>query len=87
MPDVRNFEKEMKRGNVRAIGENDGKGARVAKGKAKEVGADASVPRNIKQLNLKTYKWHSLVDYVQAIKSYGTTDNYTTQTVSLRHLV
>lgn len=37
MPDVRNFEKEMKRGNVRAIGENDGKGARVAKGKAKEV--------------------------------------------------
>jgi hypothetical protein len=35
-----------------------------------------------KVLNLFTYKWHALGDYVHWIRRYGTTDNYTTQMVS-----
>ena len=35
-----------------------------------------------KVLNLFTYKWHALGDYVRWIRRYGTTDNYTTQMVS-----
>ncbi|KZT12196.1 uncharacterized protein LAESUDRAFT_754689 [Laetiporus sulphureus 93-53] len=57
----------------------------ATKGKVKEVSTGAPVARNIKRLNLKTYKWHALIDYVEAIKSYGTTDNYTTQTGELEH--
>lgn len=35
-----------------------------------------------KKLNLHTYKFHALGDYVDTIQMFGTTDNYTTQTVS-----
>ena len=34
-----------------------------------------------KRLNLKTYKYHRLGDYPAAIRMFGTTDNFTTQTV------
>jgi hypothetical protein len=34
-----------------------------------------------KTLNLFTYKFHSLGDYPQTIRRYGTTDSFTTQTV------
>jgi hypothetical protein len=37
--------------------------------------------RQLKTLNLNTYKIHALGDYVSAIKAYGTTDSYTTETV------
>jgi hypothetical protein len=37
--------------------------------------------RKIKTLNLSTYKMHTLGDYVSTIRRYGTTDNYSTQTV------
>jgi hypothetical protein len=37
--------------------------------------------RQLKTLNLNTYKIHALGDYVTAIKTYGTTDSYTTETV------
>jgi hypothetical protein len=33
-------------------------------------------------LNLDTYKMHSLGDYVRTIEEYGTTDSYSTQIVS-----
>ena len=39
-----------------------------------------------KRLNLTTYKYHALGDYPDMIRRYGTTDNYTTQIVSGRHL-
>ena len=42
----------------------------------------ASGPKH-KTLNLSTYKFHALGDYPLAIRHYGTTDNYTTQIVSL----
>jgi hypothetical protein len=35
-----------------------------------------------KVLNLFTYKWHALGNYVHWIQQYGTTDNYMTQMVS-----
>jgi len=36
-------------------------------------------------LNLQTYKYHALGDYPNMIRRFGTTDNYTTQTVGLIH--
>ena len=35
-----------------------------------------------KKLNLNTYKFHSLGDYVTTIRLFGTTDSYSTQLVS-----
>lgn len=32
-------------------------------------------------MNLDTYKIHSLGDYVEAIRQYGTTDSYSTELV------
>jgi len=40
-----------------------------------------SSARHPKQLNLKTYKFHALGDYVQTIRRFGTTDSYSTQPV------
>ena len=40
-----------------------------------------------KTFSLKTYKFHALGDYVEAIRRYGTTDSYSTEPVSsLRYL-
>jgi hypothetical protein len=40
-----------------------------------------------KTLSLNTYKIHALGAYVNAIRTFGTTDNYTTQAVwTLKHL-
>jgi hypothetical protein len=41
-----------------------------------------SSARQPKQLNLKTYKFHALGDYVRTIRQFGTTDSYSTQHVS-----
>ena len=50
-----------------------------------ETGARKGGERSSKQkkLNLNTYKFHSLGDYVAAIRRFGTTDSYSTQVVSL----
>jgi hypothetical protein len=34
-----------------------------------------------KTLNLFTYKWHALADYVKTIQFFGTSDSYSTQPV------
>jgi hypothetical protein len=39
------------------------------------------VKRKTRQFNLDTYKLHSLGGYAKAIRQYGTTDNYNSQTV------
>jgi hypothetical protein len=49
------------------------------KGKAK---ADEQSSK-FKRFNINTYKTHALGGYVKAIRLYGTTDNYTTQTVTI----
>ena len=39
--------------------------------------------RKAKHLNLDTYTYHALGDYVATIRHFGTTDSYSTQQVSL----
>jgi hypothetical protein len=43
---------------------------------------EAPARSKVKLLNLLTYKFHALGDYVQTIKLFGTTDSYSTQVVS-----
>jgi hypothetical protein len=60
------------------------------KGKEKEVSHKVTEPipsqfqhsRKPKEFNLNTYKLHSLGDYADIIRQYGTTDSYSTQLVS-----
>jgi hypothetical protein len=49
-----------------------------------QSGAKTTTPvkQKAKQLNLSTYKVHALADYVRTIRLFGTTDSYSTQTVS-----
>lgn len=49
---------------------------------AGQLGATISDERAWKTFSLDTYKAHSLGDYVEAIKRYGTTDSFSTETVS-----
>jgi len=51
------------------------------KGKEKATAGNTS-GRKPKNLNLFTYKWHALGDYVQAIRLFGGTDGFSTQVVS-----
>jgi hypothetical protein len=39
-----------------------------------------------KGLNLLTYKFHAMADYVHTIRLFGTTDSYSTQTVSFQYI-
>lgn len=50
-------------------------------GLPKEARKHPSSGRKKKSLNLNTYKFHSLGDYVRTIKLFGSTDNYSTLTV------
>jgi hypothetical protein len=43
----------------------------------------SSCGRMPKTFNLQTYKVHVLGDYVEAIKTFGTTDSYSTEVVSI----
>ena len=51
------------------------------KGKEKSVPGNSS-GKKPKNLNLFTYKWHALGDYVQAIRLFGGSDGFSTQVVS-----
>jgi hypothetical protein len=55
--------------------------ARKNIGKEKEVSISKAT-RKLKQFNMSTPKLHFLGDYVSTIKYFGTTDSYSTQTVS-----
>jgi len=44
--------------------------------------ASSKSSRKLRQLNLRTYKYHSLGDYFNTIRRLGTTDSYSTQSVS-----
>jgi hypothetical protein len=46
--------------------------------------ARGATARKPKHLNLRTYKYHALGDYTSMIRSFGTTDSYSTQSVSLQ---
>ena len=47
-----------------------------------EASAKKRTSSSKKKLNLNTYKFHSLGDYVATIRLFGTTDSYSTQVVS-----
>lgn len=44
-----------------------------------------SSARRQRKFNLNTYKTHALGSYARAIRLFGTSDNYNTQTVCLNH--
>ena len=48
----------------------------------KESRKSPSSGRKKRRLNLNTYKFHSLGDYVRTIKLFGCTDSFSTQLVS-----
>jgi len=50
-------------------------------GLPKESRKSPSSGRKKRLLNLNTYKFHSLGDYVRTIRLFGSTDNYSTLTV------
>jgi hypothetical protein len=52
-----------------------------SKGKEKAAAGNVSWKKP-KPLNLDTYKWHALGDYVRAIRLFGGTDGFSTQVVS-----
>jgi hypothetical protein len=58
------------------------KGKQESNGAQSKAAAPGNTTRKPKSLNLKTYKLHALGDYVSTIRRYGTTDSYSTQTVS-----
>jgi hypothetical protein len=58
------------------------KTSKKLKGKGAKTAMQRHIARRRKSLNLKTYKNHSLGDYVSMIRRYGTTDSYSTEPVS-----
>ena len=52
------------------------------KGKGKEKSSAFESGKKSKFLNLFTYKWHALGDYVRSIRLFGPTDGFSTQVVS-----
>src|SRR5580765_2191770 len=52
------------------------------KGKGKEKSSAFESGKKSKLLNLFTYKWHALGDYVRSIRLFGPTDGFSTQVVS-----
>jgi hypothetical protein len=69
--------------------EESARGRRKAALSAKKKGeqkphTSTKKPKTKKRMfNLSSYKLHSLPDYAACIRMYGTTDNYTTQAVSV----
>jgi hypothetical protein len=63
---------------------------RQGKDKSSDAGPGSSgskdAGRRPKGLNLNTYKFHALGDYVETILTYGTTDSYSTEIVSRLNL-
>jgi hypothetical protein len=55
---------------------------RLKAGKDDQGGQSSSSQRKPRSFNLNTYKIHALGDYVETIKTYGTTDSYSTEPVN-----
>ncbi|KAI1784806.1 hypothetical protein LXA43DRAFT_1100996 [Ganoderma leucocontextum] len=53
--------------------------------KARTRTAGAPLHRKVKSYSMTTYKYHSLADYTSAIRDFGSTDNFNTQTSELEH--
>jgi hypothetical protein len=73
--------KDVARRTESSMANEKGTGAN-AKGKQKEDPRLPRQPRRKKSLNIQTYKFHALGDYVASIRRFGTTDSYSTEPVS-----
>ena len=63
--------------------ETEARKRRQNSGREKEkAGASNASGKKSKILNLFTYKWHALRDYVSAIRLFGPTNGFSTQVVS-----
>ena len=63
--------------------ETEARKRRQNSGRGKEkAGASNASGKKSKILNLFTYKWHALGDYVSAIRLFGPTNGFSTQVVS-----
>ena len=58
----------------------------VQEGPTKTIRSSSSDVRKPKTLNLQTYKMHALGDYPNQIRMFGTTDSFSTQSVSFHHV-
>lgn len=84
---------DKSKGKARAVEDNN----QLAKQSQKELPAETSSSnrkrsafkikpdRQFKAFNLNTYKTHSLGDYADMIRRYGTVDSYNTEMVCQRH--
>lgn len=73
--------KELKR-------EAQGRQRREARARSQREGTGSTatvITRRPKTLNLRTYKFHALGDYTTSIRMFGTTDSYSTQSVSSKY--
>ena len=64
--------------------------ARTARQQAQAASdVNQNVPKKVKgkRFNMSTYKMHCIPDYPDAIRKYGTTDSYSTQTVGYVHFI
>lgn len=77
--DTKELEREVAARARRRKRKSQGKGKARAQTTTK---AAAPGGAQTKLLNLITYKFHSLGDYVRSIQTFGTVDSYSTQTVS-----
>ncbi len=57
--------------------------AEARKCRTKNTHPKSGEVRQAKSLNLFTYKWHALADYVPAIRLFGGSDGFSTQIVGL----
>jgi hypothetical protein len=46
-----------------------------------------STGARVKKLNLNTYKFHAMGDYMRTIRIFGTTDSFTTQIVRIEYIL
>ncbi|KAG2054377.1 hypothetical protein BDR06DRAFT_982438 [Suillus hirtellus] len=76
--------KDIARCTESSMANEKGTGAN-AKGKQKEDPCLPRQPRRKKSLNIQTYKFHALGDYVASIRHFGTTDSYSTEPGELEH--
>jgi hypothetical protein len=68
--------------------EADARQRKSAKAAQGGQSSSSTVPtRKPKSFNMSTYKVHSLGDYVETIMTYGTTDSYSTESVSAIALI
>lgn len=75
--------KELKR-------EAQGRQRREARTRSQREGAGSTatiLTRRPKTLNLQTYKFHALGDYTTSIRRFGTSDSYSTQSVSSKYVL